>query len=193
MGMIGFWWSGDCSSESLVKPFFRSKTCVTGWWFQIFFMFTPTWGRFSFWLLTNNIFWMGWNHQPDKIYSNNKQRTIAIYSGSVWFWKVVFGFITWKGAFCFGSRCSSSFQADDADGYLDFQVKQWERRVSSRRVTVMALVTSEPNNGGSWRFGPWKFRCVGVALLKAVWRYCWWQQVSTFIHDLQGLGYIPGG
>ena len=61
-----------------------------------------------------------------------------------------------------GSRCSSSFQADDADGYLDFQVKQWERRVSSRRVTVTALVTSEPNNGGSWRFGPWKFRCVGV-------------------------------
>lgn len=65
-----------------------------------------------------------------------------------------------------GSRFSSSFQADDADGYLDFQVKQWERRVSSRRVTVTALVTSEPNNGGA--DGPWKFRCVGVALLKAV-------------------------
>ena len=23
----------------------------TGWWFQIFFIFTPTWGRFPFWLI----------------------------------------------------------------------------------------------------------------------------------------------
>ena len=32
------------------------------WWFQTFFIFTPTWGRFPFWL--TNIFEMGWNHQP---------------------------------------------------------------------------------------------------------------------------------
>ena len=24
---------------------------MTGWWFQIFFIFTPTWGRFIFWLI----------------------------------------------------------------------------------------------------------------------------------------------
>ena len=27
----------------------------TGWWFQIFFIFTPTWGRFPFWLI-----FLGW-------------------------------------------------------------------------------------------------------------------------------------
>ena len=31
------------------------------WWFQIFFIFTPIWGRFS---NLTNIFQMGWNHQP---------------------------------------------------------------------------------------------------------------------------------
>ena len=31
------------------------------WWFQRFFIFTPTWGRFPIWLY--NIFQMGWNHQ----------------------------------------------------------------------------------------------------------------------------------
>ena len=24
---------------------------ITGWWFQIFFIFTPIWGRFPFWLI----------------------------------------------------------------------------------------------------------------------------------------------
>ena len=33
---------------------------ITRWWFQTFFIFTPTWGRFPFWLL-------GWNHQPDDV------------------------------------------------------------------------------------------------------------------------------
>ena len=33
----------------------------TGWWFQKFFISTPTWGRFPFWLI---IFQLGWNHQP---------------------------------------------------------------------------------------------------------------------------------
>ena len=32
-------------------------------WFQIFYIFTPIWGRFPFWL--SNIFQMGWNHQLD--------------------------------------------------------------------------------------------------------------------------------
>ena len=35
---------------------------LTGWWFQIFFMFTPVWGRFPIWLYS--IFQMGWNHSP---------------------------------------------------------------------------------------------------------------------------------
>ena len=34
----------------------------TRWWFQLFFMFTPIWGRFPFW---RSYFQMGWfNHQP---------------------------------------------------------------------------------------------------------------------------------
>ena len=31
---------------------------ITGWWFQTFLIFTPTWGR-----NLTNIFQMGWNHQ----------------------------------------------------------------------------------------------------------------------------------
>ena len=37
---------------------------VSRWWFQIFFIFTPTWGRFQFWLIffewveTTNWVWM---------------------------------------------------------------------------------------------------------------------------------------
>ena len=34
------------------------------WWFQIFFIFTPTWGNDLIWL---NIFQMAWNHQLDVI------------------------------------------------------------------------------------------------------------------------------
>ena len=34
----------------------------TGWWFQIFFIFTPTWGRFS---ILTNIFRKGWKNQLD--------------------------------------------------------------------------------------------------------------------------------
>ena len=29
------------------------------WWFHRFFIFSPTWGRFPFWLI-----FLGWNHQP---------------------------------------------------------------------------------------------------------------------------------
>ena len=34
--------------SSRVAVFFQRKT---RWWFQIFFIFTPTWGRFPFWLI----------------------------------------------------------------------------------------------------------------------------------------------
>ena len=33
------------------EGFFRFSQPSTGWWFQIFFIFTPTWGRFPFWLI----------------------------------------------------------------------------------------------------------------------------------------------
>ena len=32
----------------------------SGWWFQIFIIFTPTWGNVP---ILTNIFQMGWNHQ----------------------------------------------------------------------------------------------------------------------------------
>ena len=38
----------------------KEQFTMTGWWFQIFFMFIPTWGRFPF--------QMGWNHQPDDLH-----------------------------------------------------------------------------------------------------------------------------
>ena len=41
----------------------------TGWWFQICFILTPTWGNDPIWL--TNIFQMGWNHQLEKIHRPN--------------------------------------------------------------------------------------------------------------------------
>ena len=39
----------------------------TGWWFQIFFVFTPTWGiQFDYKIF----FQMGWNHQLEKIFES---------------------------------------------------------------------------------------------------------------------------
>ena len=35
---------------------------LSGWWFQIFSISTPTWGNDPIWLI--NIFQRGWNHQP---------------------------------------------------------------------------------------------------------------------------------
>ena len=29
----------------------HDSSCLSGWWFQIFFIFTPTWGRFPIWLI----------------------------------------------------------------------------------------------------------------------------------------------
>ena len=42
-----------------IPPFGRKK--FARWWFQIFFMFTPTWGKIP---ALTNIFQMGWNHRP---------------------------------------------------------------------------------------------------------------------------------
>ena len=39
----GWKWSGFQESDE--------KKQQTGWWFQIFFIFTPTWGRFQIWLI----------------------------------------------------------------------------------------------------------------------------------------------
>ena len=39
---------------------------ITWLWFQIFFIFTPTWGNDPIWQI--NIFQRGWNHQLDKYY-----------------------------------------------------------------------------------------------------------------------------
>ena len=46
---------------------FHQSTTFSGWWFQIFCMFTPTWGRFKITILTN-IFQIGWNHSLVFVY-----------------------------------------------------------------------------------------------------------------------------
>ena len=62
-------------SQGICDPAWRSwgsYQFIPGWWFQILFIFTPSWGLFiftpswgndPFWLY--NIFQMGWNHQLD--------------------------------------------------------------------------------------------------------------------------------
>ena len=45
--------------EFLVVLFFE-KWCAS-WWFQIFFIFTPIWGRWTH--FDEHIFQLGWNHQ----------------------------------------------------------------------------------------------------------------------------------
>ena len=54
------------------------KERITGWWFQIFFIFTLIWGRFPFWLY--NIFQMGWNHQLDNFH-------VFVFGFVVWFFR----------------------------------------------------------------------------------------------------------
>ena len=54
-------WCVQCTfgltCESIVSPKSRSTPLVdglreiSGWWFQIFFIFIPIWGRFPFWLI----------------------------------------------------------------------------------------------------------------------------------------------
>ncbi len=72
---IPVWVSNTFFSSKLTKTrffmvnYFRSHyvsgpLSITRWWFQTFFILTPSWGRFPFWLITN-IFQRGWNHQLD--------------------------------------------------------------------------------------------------------------------------------
>ena len=46
----------------------KKKRIPSRWWFQIFFMFTPSWGKIS---NLTNIFQMGWNHQPAMCWNVN--------------------------------------------------------------------------------------------------------------------------
>ena len=54
------WWTSGSQSWGMGR-------CWSGWWldggFKYFWFFTPTWGRFPFWLI---FFQMGWNHQLDE-------------------------------------------------------------------------------------------------------------------------------
>ena len=66
----------QCLSELLAFTFPR-------WWFQTFFIFTPTWGRFPFWLIffkwveTTNQWWFdGWARIFNKKSSREKAAVI---------------------------------------------------------------------------------------------------------------------
>ena len=41
----------DPNLKSSAKSRSPQKSFLSGWWFQISFIFTPTWGRFPFWLI----------------------------------------------------------------------------------------------------------------------------------------------
>ena len=45
-----------------VNILFHSPKSKTRWWFQMFFIFTPTWGNDP---ILTHMFQMGWNHQPE--------------------------------------------------------------------------------------------------------------------------------
>ena len=59
MSFTQIWRKLDRSFNLAFLPFMVRKSChhlrcikhTTRWWFQIFFIFTPTWGRFPFWLI----------------------------------------------------------------------------------------------------------------------------------------------
>ena len=66
----------------VLRFLFRHFLGDSRWWFQICFIFTPTWGRFPIWLI---FFQMGWNHQlvifftdfdPIKIFITMKKNSI---------------------------------------------------------------------------------------------------------------------
>ena len=79
--------------------------CMTGWWFQICFIFTPIWGIFPFWLI---FFQMGWfNHQPDDVW----QRSLII---------IDFDFEGWRWP-NFSSR-TGWWQLKD---FLNFHPENW--------------------------------------------------------------------
>ena len=41
----------SCPGQQRISGMPNLKHSLTGWWFQIFFIFTPIWGRFPFWLV----------------------------------------------------------------------------------------------------------------------------------------------
>ena len=44
------WWHRGSLLMSY-RRFYYQDIYISGWWFQIFFIFIPTWGRFPFWLI----------------------------------------------------------------------------------------------------------------------------------------------
>ena len=75
---VGRWssWCGIFVGEDGVSPLSSKLRTFFGicpsqkvprWWFQIFFIFTPTWGRFPFWLIFFR--WVeSWNHQLGTVF-----------------------------------------------------------------------------------------------------------------------------
>ena len=64
-----------------MSSFSQNTPMTTRWWFQIFFIFTPTWvGK---WSNLTNIFQMGWNHQPDDHFRSFSRSIIGYRSSSV--------------------------------------------------------------------------------------------------------------
>ena len=64
---------------------------MTRWWFQISFIFTPTWGNDP---IFTHIFQMDWNHQPDEFYGEiqppwldfNQSRVRFFFPGGSFWW-----------------------------------------------------------------------------------------------------------
>ena len=84
-----------------LKPDSPRLGCVKGggmfsrWWFQqIFFIFIPTWGRWTH--FDDHIFQMGWNHQP-VFFSFPKPNYKSIFWGEGWMEGAsVFSFFCWE-------------------------------------------------------------------------------------------------
>ena len=65
----GFWqrgseFGGPQLDRSEINFIDGEEQWKTRWWFQLFFIFTPIWGR---WSILTNIFQMGWNHQLENV------------------------------------------------------------------------------------------------------------------------------
>ena len=61
---LGYILEGSVPKVPKWRPYSNSGrwNMTTRWWFQWFFIFTPTWGK---WSNLTNIFQMGWNHLDD--------------------------------------------------------------------------------------------------------------------------------
>ena len=96
----------------------QNHQSISGWWFQTFFMFTPIWGRFPFWLIffrwvgstTNQIFLRSFSNLPglalgaivaggcwgEKWLKNQLLTAGRKVMGNVWFWKPLVEGVTSK-------------------------------------------------------------------------------------------------